>query len=244
MNCIEKKSQSQCFSRKCLCEAWQCALIVLHKVLDNSNFFQVSSRKCKNEKSNSNKNLQKQCIILDRSSLQFLKRGHQPRCSLCCNSARPLKFKNTFVDAFPRNSSSLENFHPDLLVPNQIKSPTGSEKQVNFFPISFCAKKQRSSRHKNICANSSLKDRKQRQEISPNRNHMPSHSIVCSWRNCNTVPPKVTHLSNQCIIQQIASPNTANCENAQRKNQCQTLSRNCDIFLFCSIWSIKNFFLN
>jgi hypothetical protein len=57
-NYIKKKSQSQCFRR------------------EKNQQICFSSRKCKKKKSNSNKNLQKQCIILNRSSLQFSNRRY------------------------------------------------------------------------------------------------------------------------------------------------------------------------
>ena len=174
------------------------------------------------------------------TSLNLFQRRKNKRSSDSSNTTRSLKFKNTFVKAFPRNSSCLKNFHRNLLIPNLIKPPTSSLKQVDFFPISFCTKKQRSGRDKYICQNSSLKYCDQRKTRNPYRNHMASNSSICSRRRSNSSSPKGTPPSNSSITQLISSKNTSNGKNTQRNNHKKRNSRNCKIFFLSSSRCIKN----
>jgi hypothetical protein len=74
--------------------------------------------------------LQKQSIVMHCSSTKFLNRRHNPRSLSGSNSTRTLKFKHSFVNTFPSSSPCGQYSKTNLLVPNQIKTPTSTEENV------------------------------------------------------------------------------------------------------------------
>lgn len=203
-------------------------------------FSDFRHRKCQEKKTDSEKNLQKECIILHGTALNFFHGRNSPCTSFCCNSTRTLEFQNTFIQTFPRNSSSQKNHQSSLLIPNLIKSPTCSKKQINFFCPLFSTIHQRTCRNKNVCKSSSLKYCSQRESRNPYRNHMTSHNISCSWRRKNAISPERCSPSNSSVTLKVPSQKTSDCQNTQGNHQKKTLSWNTYVFFLCSIWCIKN----
>jgi hypothetical protein len=164
--------------------------------------------------------------------LHFLHRRYQPSSNFLTDSTRSKKFQNSFIKRGPGNRTLLQYFHTNLLVPNQIKSPSCLQKQICFLPITFCTKRQRP--YKYISLKQSQSYSSLRQGRHPNRNHMAA-DCLCSSRSCyDAISPKVSSPTNQGIAQLITPKHTPNCQNTQREYHSQRHTR-CPQFRFTSI---------
>eukprot|EP00882_Tetradesmus_deserticola_P000030 GHRQ01000031.1.p1 GENE.GHRQ01000031.1~~GHRQ01000031.1.p1 ORF type:complete len:348 (-),score=-86.19 GHRQ01000031.1:866-1909(-) len=164
--------------------------------------------------------------------LHFLYGGYEPSCYFLTNSTRSQKFQNPFIQRSPAHRSSQQNFITNLLIPYQIKSPTCYQKQIRFFPITFST--IRKGPDKYICLKQTQSYCYQRKCRNPNWNHMTSYCL-CSCRRCNnTICPKISSPSNQCITQKVSPKNTLKSQNTQGHCHCQRHSRS-PYFRFTSI---------
>jgi len=172
------------------------------------------------------------------SCLHFLHRRNSPFHNFLTNSFRSDKFLNSFINGSPTNRSQLKYFDTNLLIPNQIESPTCLQKQIRFFPITFCTVRLRPNKHISLIC--SQKHSNQRLHCYPYWNHMTSNSIMSSRCSHNTVAPKRCSPTNETITLLITSKNTSKSQNTQRYNYCKRNSRNSDFGFSCITGSIKN----
>lgn len=176
------------------------------------------------------------------SCLHFLHRRHPPTSNFLTNSGWSNKLQYSFVNGSPTNGPSLKYFHTNLLVPNQIKSPSCLKKKIHIFPIAFSTYRQRPNKY--ICKKQPQKHGSQRLGRDPYRNHMTSNGITGSWRCNNAISPKVASPTNQTITLLITPEHTSNCLNAQRNNHSQRNPRSPEFSFSCIVRSIKYSNLN
>jgi hypothetical protein len=170
--------------------------------------------------------------------LHFLYRRKECAPYFLTNSTRAQKFQNSFIQRSPRSRSSTKNFHTNLLIPYQIKSPTCLQKQIWFFPITFSTIGKRP--YKYISLKQTSTNCCQRKCRNPNWNHVAPYSLCCCWRPNNTICPEICSPSNQCITQQVSPKNTSESQNTQRHCHCQWNSRSPYFRFTCIIRCIEH----
>lgn len=171
---------------------------------------------------------------------KLLYRRYNPRSLSCCNSTRTLQFKYSFINTFPSSSTCHQNFKANLAIPNKIKAPTSSQKDIKALKNFSLAKSQRSSINKDSSSSLTQENSHIRQSRYPNRNHVTSNSSVCTRRIKKTSSPEICTPTNSSVTQKVTSKNAKSSKNALWSSHRKRNSRNSQSILFSSCWCIED----